>query len=95
MDQARSPTPGQQMMNPLTESAFARVTKALGHERAMRYGQDALLHLGIKQLMSAQDLLGFANYLILQGGIVESVGRALKVSALLRGAVDTGSGARL
>ena len=82
-------------MNGLTESAFARVIKALGRDRGMRYGQEALNHLGIEQLRSAQDLLGFSNYLIQHGGIVEAVGRALKVSAILRGAVDVGNGSRI
>lgn len=81
-------------MNPLTESTFARIIKALGRDKALRCGQAALSHLGIRQLVTAQDLLGFSNYLIQQGGVVEAVGRALKVSALLRGATDRASGGR-
>lgn len=75
-------------MNPMTESAFGRLTKALGRDRGMAFGQEALAQLGKSQLITPDDLLQFANVLIKRGGVIEAVGRALKVSALLRGAVD-------
>jgi hypothetical protein len=42
--------------------------------------------LGVRELSTPDDLMEFANYLVKQGGVVESVGRALKVTAILRGA---------
>jgi len=48
-----------------------------------------LLAMGLRELASQNDLLAFANHLITRGGAVESVGRALKVSALLRGATES------
>jgi len=93
MSEEHRQTPLVAVMNPLTESAFIRLTKALGRDRGLRYGQDALNELGISELLTAQDLLGFANHLIRHGGIIEAVGRALKVSALLRGASERQSSA--
>jgi hypothetical protein len=69
----------------LTEMAFSRLIRALGREKGILQGQAALHALGVKELLNANDLLRFANHLIGQGGVTESVGRALKVTALLRG----------
>ena len=77
-----------QVVNAITENAFTRLTKALGRERGVRCGEQALAALGLRELRGPQDLLNFANELIRQGGVVEAVGRALKVSAILRGAID-------
>jgi hypothetical protein len=73
-------------MNQMTENAFSRLIKAVGREKALRIGAEALAALAVHELRTPNDLLAFANYLIKQGGVVESVGRALKVTALLRGA---------
>lgn len=81
-------TNDMQVVNAMTENAIQRLTKALGRERGARCGEEALATLGLRELRGAQDLLHFANELIRQGGVVEAVGRALKVSAILRGAVD-------
>ena len=69
----------------LTEMAFSRLVRALGRDKGTLQAQSALDALGLKELLSANDLLRFANYLITKGGVTESVGRALKVTALLRG----------
>jgi hypothetical protein len=75
-------------MNSITEGAFARLIKAVGRDRALRVGGAGLEALGLRELRTPNELLSFANYLIRQGGIFESVGSGLKVSALLRGAID-------
>lgn len=75
-------------MNSMTESAFSKLIKAVGRDKALRLGGEALDKLGLRELRTPNELLAFANYLIGLGGIVESVGRALKVSALLRGAAE-------
>lgn len=76
-------------LNAITGDAFQRLVKALGRERGSRCAEQAMTSLGLRELSGPQDLLRFANELIRQGGIVEAVGRALKVSAMLRGASDT------
>lgn len=74
--------------NSLTDGAYTRLLRALG-KRGATIGDEVLLRMGVRQLESQNDLLAFANHLIGLGGSVESVGRALKVSALLRGAVES------
>lgn len=73
-------------MTSMTESAFSKLIKALGHERGERLGGEALQAIGLPDLRTPNELLSFADYLIEKGGLPESVGRALKVSAILRGA---------
>jgi hypothetical protein len=65
---------------------MSRLIKALGREKGTRIGEAALAHLGVTELASPALLLEFANFLISHGGVVEAVGRALKVTAFLRGA---------
>jgi len=78
----------QDTTNVLTEATFQRLVRALGKGTGTMLGHEVLLAMGLRALNSQNDLLAFANRLIARGGAVESVGRALKVSALLRGAVE-------
>lgn len=76
-------------MNPTTENALARLIKAVGKEKALRVGGEILGRMGTRELRSQNEVLVFANHLITHGGVVATVGYALKVSALLRGAVES------
>ena len=70
----------------LTAFAMQRLVRAVGPSTGPEVAREALTTLGIRELTSAKDLLGFAEHLIARGGVFEAVGRGLKVSALLRGA---------
>ena len=70
----------------LTMFAMQRLIRAAGPAAGPEAAREALTTLGIAELSSASDLLGFAEQLIAKGGVFEAVGRGLKVSALLRGA---------
>jgi hypothetical protein len=69
-----------------TSFAMQRLIRAIGPAAGPEAAREALSTLGIAQLTSATELLGFAEQLIKKGGVFEAVGRGLKVSALLRGA---------
>lgn len=84
-----STTPAPGTVNAMTETAYSRLVKAVGREKGMRVANEVLRDLGLDQLQTPTDLLNFANHLIHLGGAIEFVGRALKVSALLRGASDS------
>lgn len=71
----------------LTVFALQRLTRAVGPATAPDVAREALESLGLQELQSASDLLGFAEQLIAKGGVFEAVGRGLKISALLRGAI--------
>ena len=65
-----------------------RLVKALGGKRAAEVMRDALTTLGDHPLDTPADLLVIAEVMIRSGGLVQAVGRTLKVQALLRGAVE-------
>jgi hypothetical protein len=72
----------------LTETTFARLEAAMGARQARPLAESVLAQLGLHSLVTSQDLCDFANGLMQQRGAAEFVGRSLKVTALLRGAVD-------
>lgn len=83
---AVSPTAGS--MGSLTETTFGRLDAALGARVGRPLGEQVMRQLGLRAISSAQDLCDFANGLMQHRGAAEFVGRSLKVTALLRGAVD-------
>lgn len=68
--------------------AHERLAKALGPRRAGEVMHQVLGGFDERLLDTPQDLLDIAERLIRQGGLVQAVGRSLKVHALLRGAVE-------
>jgi hypothetical protein len=75
--------PGQLM--PLVHE---RLTKALGRVRASEVLHQALGAFGDRPLDTPQDLMKLADLLIQNSGLVQVVGRSLKVQAILRGATE-------
>jgi hypothetical protein len=65
-----------------------RLIRALGVTRAGEVLGEAFDHFGDRRVETAQDMLELADLLIASGGLVQAVGRSLKVMALLRGAVE-------
>lgn len=65
-----------------------RLVKALGNQRALEVFRDACDRFGDRTIGTPQDMLEFAEILIRLGGLIQAVGRSLKVQALLRGAVE-------
>jgi hypothetical protein len=72
----------------LAPLAHDRLVKALGDRRAGEVFTSAYASFGDRPLDTPQDLLEFGEILIRLGGLIQAVGRALKVQALLRGAVE-------
>ena len=70
----------------MTAGVIERLMKAVGRSAGERHAREALANIGLREIRTPDELLAFANYLLKQGGVVESVGRALKVTAILRGA---------
>ncbi|HEV8325287.1 MAG TPA: hypothetical protein VG389_26990 [Myxococcota bacterium] len=70
----------------MTAHVLQRLARALGPDAGARCAAEALQYLRLDDLQTPNDLLRFADYLVAQGGITEAVGRALRITALLRGA---------
>ncbi|APR80530.1 Hypothetical protein A7982_05877 [Minicystis rosea] len=65
-----------------------RLTKALGIQRGSEVMHVTLARLGMHAVETPQDMLEIADQLISSGGLVQAVGRSIKVQAILRGAVE-------
>jgi hypothetical protein len=70
------------------EQALERLVKVIGPEKTAALRKEALAATGIDALDSPQDVLVFASYLVRRGGVIEAIGHAMKVQAMLRGAVE-------
>jgi hypothetical protein len=68
---------------------YERLSNALGPRRAGEVARAALGLLDERMIDEPNDLLALAEVLVKYGGLVEAVGRSLKVQAILRGAVAT------
>jgi hypothetical protein len=68
---------------------YERVTNALGPKRAGEVLREALHQTADHPVDTPDDLLALAEAMVTQGGLIEAIGRSLKVQALLRGAVAT------
>jgi hypothetical protein len=66
---------------------YERVTNALGPKRAGEVLREALRQTSDRPVDTPDDMLAFAEAMLAQGGLIEAIGRSLKVQALLRGAV--------
>ena len=58
----------------------------LGPKQSQVLIQECLKEANLREVTSAQELYTFAMRLMKRGGLIEAIGRSLKVKALLRGA---------
>ena len=63
-----------------------KLNNLLGAARAAELRTELLNELGLEVIESPDDRLRFGNALIARGGLLEAVGRSIKVQALLHGA---------
>jgi hypothetical protein len=72
----------------LAPTVYDRLVKALGERRASEVFGEGVTRFGDRLVDTPQDMHDFAEILIRMGGLIQAVGRSLKVQALLRGAVE-------
>jgi hypothetical protein len=91
IDSSRAPSSQVQPVHypgTIAPLVLERLTKALGPARAAEVMNERLSSWRPRPLDTAQDLLEFSNHLMRCGGLIQAVGRSLKVQALLRGATE-------
>lgn len=69
-----------------TDPTMVKLVSLYGVERAEALVRDTLREVGITAIDSANDRLKFGAALIKKGGLLEVVGRAIRVQAILQGA---------
>jgi len=68
--------------------ALQKIFNVLGKERGQLLIDETLREIGLRELRTPNERLRFANVLIERGGVFESIGRAIKIQAILHGAAD-------
>jgi hypothetical protein len=72
------------------DPSMLKLVRLFGTERTEILVRDAMREVGIASVHSADDRLKFGGALIKKGGLLEVVGRAIRVQAILQGARDEG-----
>lgn len=68
------------------QAALQKVYNVMGAERGGEIVRQTLRQIGRASLATADDRLLFGDALIKRGGVLESIGRAIKIQAILHGA---------
>ena len=67
-------------------AAVEKLIRVLGRARAEALIADTLREIGLSDLGEAESRLRFGHALTQRGGVVEAIGRAIKIQAILEGA---------
>jgi hypothetical protein len=70
-------------------AAIQKLVNVLGAERARKLSGEILRQIGVTDLRSPNDRLRFGDALIARGGVLESIGRSIKIQAILHGAIES------
>jgi hypothetical protein len=70
----------------MEDPVLKKLSFVLGPEEAPKFITSTCRALGIKGLHGPQDRMLFACSLIQRGGLLEAIGRAIKIQAILHGA---------
>ena len=72
----------------LRTTARRKLNKVMGPRSGPTLYQDTCRELGLEEIQTPNDSLLFGDALIAKGGILASVGRSIKIQAILFGAVE-------
>jgi hypothetical protein len=67
-------------------AALQKLVNLMGQERGHRFYTETLDNLGMSELATPDDSARFGNELISRGGVLASIGRSIKIQAILQGA---------
>jgi hypothetical protein len=73
-------------LSPPASLVLDKLRNVLGEAKANASYEEVLREAGLAGLETPQDRLRFGNVLILRGGLLEAIGRAIKIQAILHGA---------
>ena len=83
---SQSPLPGVAI-----DPALAKIINVMGSDRARAAIADAMQRAKLTALQTPNDRLRFALALMQSGGIFETIGRSIKIQAILHGANGAGA----
>ena len=68
------------------DPSFKKLVHLYGPERSQTLVRDTMREIGLDALLSPDDRMRFGAALIRKGGLLEAIGRAIRVQAILHGA---------
>jgi hypothetical protein len=72
-----------------SDPAMRKLVNMMGASKASTLAADILQRIGRTELATADDRYLFAVELMKRGGMLEAIGRAIKIQAILMGARET------
>lgn len=84
MQHATQPTPAQSEER--QSMALKKLVNLMGQERGYSFYLEVLDVLGLQGLATPNDSVRFGEELISRGGVLASIGRSIKIQAILHGA---------
>ena len=70
------------------DPAISKLYSVLGEKKGEELLSQILRELGLTAIASPHDRLRLGNALISRGGVLEAIGRAIKIQAILHGASE-------
>jgi hypothetical protein len=67
-------------------AALKKLVNLMGEERGRTFYRETLDQLGMQELTTPDDSARFGEELISRGGVLSSIGRSIKIHAILHGA---------
>src|SRR5262249_28865020 len=77
----------QTTMNEI-DPALAKLANIMGPQRAKIIIAETMREIGLLELRTPDDRARFGSALVARGGVLEAVGRAIKIQAILHGAKE-------
>lgn len=77
------------MQIPADDPTFVKLVNVLGPAKAQALFVAVLEEIGRDSIETPDDRLAFGQALVRRGGVVEAIGRAVRVQAFLMGAKET------
>ena len=70
------------------DPSLSKLVRLYGVERTEALVRETMREVGIQAIHSADDRMRFGTALIKRGGLLEAVGRAIRIQAILHGASE-------
>ena len=69
-----------------SDPSFMKLVRLYGPERTAVLVRDTLREIGINAIVTPDDRMRFGKALLKKGGLLEAIGRAIRIQAILHGA---------
>jgi hypothetical protein len=69
------------------ERAVQKIHNVMGEDKGQKLIDETMRSVRLSRVTTVDDLLKFGEALVVQGGVIEAIGRSIKIQAVLHGAL--------